>query len=283
MIIQSAIVRRKMQLIRNHLVIGLVALIFISPFVFLVSTALKSQTQMLLQPRAFFPLPLHFENFLTVLERYPVGRYFANTLNVVLFAIIGNVIVSTLAGYALSRIKFKGREFVFVLTLSCMFMPLFLLIIPRFVIFNRLGMIGTLLPLILPSAFGSPFCIFLVRQYLRGVPMDLSEAAYIDGCSEFRIYAQIMLPLMKPIVATVVIFTMQWRWNDFVEPLIYLTSEKLYTITMGIYQILGTGAEEVSTHLVMGFIILGIAPIIFVFVLAQRHFTQGISHTGLKG
>jgi ABC-type glycerol-3-phosphate transport system permease component len=283
MIMQSAIMRRKIQLTRNHVVIGVVAVIFISPFIFLVSTALKSQTQMLLQPRALFPLPLHFENFLTILESYPVGRYFANTLTVVLFAIIGNVIVSTLAGYALSRIRFKGREFIFVLTLSCMFMPLFLLIIPRFVIFNHLGMIGTLLPLILPSAFGSPFCIFLVRQYLRGVPMDLSEAAYIDGCSEFRIYAQIMLPLMKPIIATVVIFTMQWRWNDFVEPLIYLTSEKLYTITMGIYQILGTGAEEVSTHLVMGFIILGIAPIVVVFVLAQRHFTQGISHTGLKG
>lgn len=275
--------QRSLRRTRNHLIIGLVALVFVSPFVFLLSTALKSQTQMVLQPRAIFPLPLHFENFLTLLATYPVGRYFANTLTVVAFAIIGNVLVSTLAGYALSRIKFKGREVIFILTLSCMFMPLFLLIIPRFVIFNQLGMIGTLLPLILPSAFGSPFCIFLVRQYLRGLPMDLSEAAYIDGCGEFRIYAQIILPLMKPIIATVVIFTMQWRWNDFIEPLIYLTSEKLYTVTMGIYQILGTGAEEVSTHLVMGFIILGIAPIILVFTMAQRHFTEGISHTGLKG
>jgi multiple sugar transport system permease protein len=267
----------------NYFFIVFIAFLFFSPFLYLFSTALKNTTQLLIQPKAFFPLPLHFENFLVVLERYNVGRFFVNTLIVVVSCILGNVIVSSLAGYALARIQFWGRELVFLLTISCMFMPFFLLIIPRFVIFNKLGLIGTLFPLILPSAFGSPFSIFLVRQYLRGIPMDLSEAACIDGCGELRIFVQVIVPLMKPIISVLIIFTTQWRWNDFVEPLIYLTSERLYTITMGLYQVLGTGAEEVSTHYVMAFMILGITPVIGVFLLAQRQFTEGITHTGLKG
>ena len=168
------------------------------------------------------------------------------------------------------------------LTLSCMFMPLFLIIIPRFIVFRNLGMIGTLLPLIVPSALGSPFCIFLVRQYLRGIPMDLNEAARIDGCGELGIYARIIMPLCRPALATIVIFTTQWRWNDFIEPLIYLPNEKLFTITMGLYTVLGQSAEDITIHLVMAFLILSILPIVAIFVAAQKQFVEGVSHTGLK-
>jgi multiple sugar transport system permease protein len=261
----------------------IVSLIFLSPFIYLISTALKSVDQLLRQPRALFPLPLHPENFLTVIRQYPIQVYFKNTILVVIGSIIGNVAVSTLSGYALSRLVFKGREFLFTITLATMFMPIFLLVIPRFMIFQKLGVIGTLWPLILPSAFGSPFCIFLIRQYLRSIPMELSEAAKMDGCSELVIYSRIIMPLAKPVIATVVIFTTQWRWNDFIEPLIYLPSQKLYTITMGLYTVLGTSAEEINIHLVMSFLIIAILPILFVFLVAQKQFVEGTTSSGLKG
>ena len=270
-------------LIGKYAVIGVVCLIFFMPFVFLLSTALKDVNQLLNHPRAFFPLPLHFGNFAHVFQKYDLVKYFTNTFIVVLCCIAGNIIVSTLAGYALSRLFFRGRELLFMLTLSCMFMPLFLLIIPRFLIFQKLGMLNSLLPLIIPGALGSPFCIFLARQFMRGIPMDLSEAAKIDGCEEFDIYWRIILPLCTPIIITIVIFTTQWRWNDFIEPLIYLQNEKYYTVTMGLYTILGQSGEEISIHYVMSFLILSILPILAIFLIAQRYFVEGVTHSGLKG
>jgi len=266
-----------------YAVIIVICLVFFSPFIYMFSTALKDEEQLLNQPRAFFPLPLHFDNFIKVLKSYDVANYFKNTIIVVIFATAGNLLVSTMAGYALARLRFKGREAIFVITISCMFVPLFLIVIPRFLIFNKLGMIGTLLPLIVPPAFGSPFCIFLVRQFLRSIPIDLSDAARIDGCNEFRIYAQIILPLCKPAIATIIIFSIQWRWNEFIEPLIYLQSEKLYTVTMGLYQILGTSAEEITIHFVLSFLVISILPIIIVFFLAQKQFVEGVTLSGLKG
>jgi multiple sugar transport system permease protein len=275
--------RSRVSLGLAYSVVVVACLVFLAPFVYLVSTALKNEAQLLSQPRAFFPAPLHPMNFVTVFVKFNVVRYFANTIVVAVGSVAGNVIVSTMAGYALARMQYRGRELVFMLTLSCMFMPLFLIIIPRFIVFKELGMIGTLLPLIVPSALGSPFCIFLMRQYLRGIPMDLNEAARIDGCGELGIYARIIMPLCRPAVATIVIFTTQWRWNEFIEPLIYLPNEKLYTITMGLYTVLGQSAEDITIHLVMAFLILSIIPILAIFAAAQKQFVEGVSHTGLKG
>lgn len=267
----------------KYAAVFVVCAVFFMPFIYLVSTALKSVEQLLTQPRAFFPLPLHFENFAHVFQKYDITKYFVNTVTVVVCCIAGNVIVSTLAGYALSRLYFQGREVLFLLTLSCMFMPLFLLIIPRFLIFQKIGVLNSLLPLIIPGALGSPFCIFLTRQFMRGIPMDLSDAARIDGCHEFDIYRRIILPLCKPLIITIVIFTIQWRWNDFIEPLIYLQNEKFYTVTMGLYTIMGQSAEEISIHYVMTFLILSILPILITFMFAQRYFVEGVTHSGLKG
>jgi multiple sugar transport system permease protein len=267
----------------KYLMVSVVCLVFFMPFVYLISTALKDVTQLLQQPRVLFPRPFHFDNFVYIFNKYDVVRYFNNTIIVAFACVIGNVIVSTLAGYALSRLYFRGRELLFMLTLSCMFMPLFLIIIPRFLIFQKLGLLRSLFPLIIPGAMGSPFCIFLARQFLRGIPMDLSEAARIDGCREFDIYWRIIIPLCKPLIVTIIIFTIQWRWSDFIEPLIYLQNEKFYTVMMGLYVILGQSAEEVNIHNVMAFLILSILPILAIFMFAQRYFVEGIAHTGLKG
>jgi multiple sugar transport system permease protein len=266
----------------SYAVVGLVCLAFFLPFIFMISNSLKSAAQIMTRPRDLFALPLHPENFLTIFAKFNLPLYFLNTFVVVAGCIAGTVLTSTMAGYALARLNFRGRELVFMLTLSCMFMPLFLIIIPRFIIFKNAGILNSLLPLIVPSLFGSPFCIFLVRQFLRSIPMELSEAAVIDGCREWRIYRSIIMPLMTPIVATIVIFVTQWRWNEFIEPLIYTQSEKLFTITMGLYLVMGLGGEEVSLHLVMSFLIVSVLPIVAVFLAAQRYFIEGVSHTGLK-
>jgi len=271
------------QSVLKYALVILICAAFVAPFFYAISTSLKSQVQMMQQPRAFFPAPLHFENYLEVFNRYAVVRYFRNTLIVVGAVLLFNLLVSSFAGYALSRIQWKGREFLFLVTVSTMFMPLFLLLLPRFLIFKELGMLGTLLPLIIAPALGSPTSIFLMRQYYRSIPMDLSEAAMIDGCSEFGIYWRIILPLTKPALATIAIFTVRWRWNDFIQPLIYLQSEKLYTVTMGLYTIMGTSAEEINIHHVMAFVVMSIAPMILIFLVAQRHFVEGSTHTGLKG
>ncbi|MFO7731057.1 MAG: carbohydrate ABC transporter permease [Spirochaetia bacterium] len=271
------------QSVLKYALVILICAAFVAPFFYAISTSLKSQIQMMQQPRAFFPAPLHFENYIEVFNRYAVVRYFRNTLIVVGAVLVFNLLVSSFAGYALSRIQWKGREFLFLVTVSTMFMPLFLLLLPRFLIFKELGMLETLLPLIIAPALGSPTSIFLMRQYYRSIPMDLSEAAMIDGCTEFGIYWRIILPLTKPALATIAIFTVRWRWNDFIQPLIYLQSEKLYTVTMGLYTIMGTSAEEINIHHVMAFVIMSIAPMILIFLIAQRHFVEGSTHTGLKG
>jgi len=267
----------------HYSLIVLIALIFMSPLIWLISTSLKSEVQLLTQPRIFFPWPLHFENYLTVFQKYNLTTFLSNSLYVSVLSVVGNLIVSSLAGYALSRLYFRGREVVFILTLTCMFLPMFLIIIPRFLIFKQVGLLGTLMPLIIPAAMGSPFCIFLLRQYLRGIPKDLSEAAMIDGCTEFGIYFRIILPLTKPALIAIGIFSVQWRWNEFIEPLIYLQDESLYTMILGLYQIMGLGGEDVTTHLLMAAVVVTITPMILIFLVAQKYFIEGIATTGIKG
>lgn len=274
---------RRISTFFKYFVVVLVCTIFFAPFVYLISTALKDAQQVVRYPRQLFVRPFHFENFKTIFEMYPVLLYFKNTIVVVVFSMAGNLLVSSLTGYALARLEFRGRAILFNLTLACMFMPLFLIIIPRFLIFQKMHAIGTLLPLILPSAFGSPFCIYLMRQYLKGIPKELGEAARIDGCTEFMTFRKVIIPLARPVLTTIIIFTTQWRWNEFTEPLIYLNNERLYTITMGLYNVIGMAAEEINTHLVMTFVIVSITPVLVLFAVCQRSFVQGISTTGLKG
>lgn len=280
--ISSSRAKASVQRAATFALLILFGLAFFAPFVWQLSTSLKNPAQLLAKPRAFFPLPLHFENYLIIFRMFSVLRFLRNTAIVVAACVLLNLAVSSLAGYALARLRFRGRATVFLLTISCMFMPTFLTIIPRFILFIRLGVIETLLPLIIPS-LGSPFCIFLLRQFFRMIPEELSQAARLDGCGEFLIYSRIILPLSRSAMVTVIIFTVQWRWNEFLEPLIYLRNEKLYTITLGLYQVMGMGAEETTTHLVMATLGVSLAPIILLFILAQRYFVEGMTHTGLKG
>jgi len=263
-------------------VLTLLSLSFAFPLVWLLSTALKNGAQIYSKPTAFFPLPLHWSNFADVFRQYGMLRYVKNTLIIVAASTAGNISASSMAAYALARLRFRGREAIFFATLSCMFIPGFLLIVPRFVIFKNIGLIGTLLPVILPPALGTPFSVFMLRQFFRAIPPELSEAARIDGCNEYRICFQIIAPLAKPAFITLVIFNTQWRWNEFLAPLIYLTDERLHTITLGLYKIMGLDAEEPTTHMVMAAVALSIVPIVVMFLIFQRYFVEGLSHVGMK-
>lgn len=266
----------------HYLILVLLSLSFAFPLIWLLSTALKNGAQIYSKPTAFFPFPLHWINFVTVFKEYGMLRYVKNTVIIVVASTIGNITAGSMAAYALARLRFRGREVVFFATLSCMFIPGFLLIVPRFVIFKNIGLIGTLLPVILPPALGTPFSVFMLRQFFRSIPAELSEAARIDGCNEYRICFQIISPLAKPAFITLVIFNTQWRWNEFLAPLIYLTDERLHTITLGLYKIMGLDAEEPTTHMVMAAVTLSILPIVAVFLIFQRYFVEGLSHVGMK-
>jgi multiple sugar transport system permease protein len=208
--------------------------------------------------------------------------YLSNTLLVAVLAVLGTVLSSALVAYGLSRIKWKGRDTLFTITLSTMMVPFPVLMIPLYALFRNLGWIGTLLPLWVPAYFGSAFNIFLLRQFFLTIPQELSEAACIDGCSEFGIFWRIVLPLSRPALAVVALFTFLFSWNDFLGPLIFLNEPDTFTMALGLqqYQSQSGGSEW---HLLMGASVLLILPIIVLFFLAQRTFIQGIATTGIKG
>lgn len=208
--------------------------------------------------------------------------YLSNTLLVAVLGVVGTVLSSALVAYGLSRIRWRGREALFAVTLSTMMVPFPVLMIPLYALFRNLGWIGSLMPLWVPAYFGSAFNIFLLRQFFLTIPVELSEAARIDGCSEFGTFWRIILPLSRPALAVVALFTFLGIWNDFLGPLIFLNEPDTFTMALGLqqYQSQHGGSEW---HLLMGASVLLVLPIILLFFFAQRTFIQGIATTGIKG
>lgn len=217
--------------------------------------------------------PEHTVTFLT---------YLANSLVVAVLGMIGTLVSSSLVAYGLSRIQWRGRGLLFSLILATMMVPFPVLMVPLYGVFRSLGWIGTLMPLWVPAWFGSAFNIFLLRQFFLTIPQELTDAARIDGCSEFGIFWRIMLPLVKPALAVVALFHFLYAWNDFLAPLIFLTEPETFTMALGLqqYQSQHGGSEW---HLLMAASVLLVLPIVLLFFLAQKTFIQGISTTGVKG
>lgn len=268
-----------------------IAVILTIPFIWAVSTSLKGPGSIYVYPPKLISVPVHWQNYLEVWRRVPFAKFFQNTFVVVGIGTIGQMACVSLVAYGFSRLKFPGREILFLLALSVMMIPAEMLLIPRFLIFKYLGWIDTLKPLIVPSFFGSgiggAFSIFLLRQFFLTIPRDLDDAAKIDGCNSFRIFWQIMLPLCKPVLASIGIFSFIWNWNEFLTPLIYLQSTEKFTLSVGLtfFQISST---EVSTalpmeNLLMAGAILTTVPCIIVFLWLQKYFIRGIVLSGIKG
>jgi multiple sugar transport system permease protein len=216
---------------------------------------------------------------------FPFGRYLFNTTVITVSVVLLTVLSSSLVAYGFSRMRFRGRDTLFAVCLATMMLPGQVTMIPLYAAFARLGWIDTWYPLIVPALFGSPFYIFLFRQFFLTIPREYDEAALLDGAGRFRIYWSIILPLARPALATVALFCFIGSWNDFFNPLIYINSPANATLTLGLHmlktQIVGTGS--VQWHILMAASLLVMVPNVVVFFLAQKHFIKGLQMGGLRG
>jgi len=253
---------------------------FIGPFFWLISTSLKLESAMFQLPPQWIPNPATLKHYALAFTDFPALHYTRNTLVVVVFSTLGTLISCSMAGYAFSRLIWPDRTLVFSLLMATMMIPGQVTMIPIYILFTKLGWIDTFLPLVVPAFFGNAFFIFLLRQFFLTVPEDLIEAARLDGAGEGRVFLQIMLPLCKPALLTVLIFTVLRSWNDFMGPLIYLTSEKNRTLALGLAHLHGVQGTEWG--LLMAASMLMVLPALLLFFFCQRFFIEGIALTGTK-
>ena len=265
-----------------HILLLSIGIFMLVPFAWLISTSLKAPGREFVFPPQWIPDPVVWSNYPKALTTQPFHLYFLNTLTVGILATLGTVLTGSLVAYAFARLRFPGRDFLFIIVLATMMLPNVILIIPTFVLFRYLGWIDTLLPLIVPWWFGGhPFYIFLFRQFFLTLPVELEEAARIDGASSFRIWWQMVLPLSKPVIAAVSLLCFIARWNDFLEPLIYINSINKRTLALALQVFKGMYSAE--PNLMMAAAATMIVPILILFFLAQRYFVGGIATSGLSG
>lgn len=256
------------------------SVVFLYPLLWMASSSVRSLEEIAKSGLNLVPQVWHFDNYTTVFNSFPFWLYLKNSLLTTIIPIISTTLVSSLVAFAFARIRVPGRNILFMLVLATMFLPGEVTIIPNFILFKNLGMINTLYPLILPSFFGSPFFIFLLRQFYAGLPKSLEEAAIIEGANMFQIWWKIFLPLSKPALTAVGVLIFMGRWNDFFGPLIYVNSDRWKTLPIGLAGF--QNQYSVQTNLLMAATILMILPCIFLFFFSQRAFIQGITFTGSK-
>jgi multiple sugar transport system permease protein len=265
-----------------HVVLGLGALIMLIPFIWMVSTSFKTIDQVFTFPPNWIPNPFIWDNYPRAFTSVPFGRWFLNSLQIAVLVTIGQLFTCSLAGFTFARMRFPGRDPLFLVYLGTMMIPAHVTIIPIFVTMNWLKLVDTPWSLILPgltSAWGT----FLFRQYFLTLPSELEDAAKIDGCGFFRIYGQISLPLAKPVLATLAVFTFMASWNDFLGPLIFLQSKDQKTLTIGLLQFRAEFQGLANWPVMMAGIVISTLPILIAFVIGQKYFVRGLALTGIKG
>ncbi len=271
--------------------LALMSILFIVPFLWMISTSLKDAR--LAGDGKWIPDRIVWENYTEAFSFNDLwGQWWLNTIIITVVNVVGGVISTALVAYAFARLRWPGRDLVFSLVLATMMLPGIVILIPQYILFAKLPAFGfqgsdnwvnTFLPLTIPAFTGSAFYIFLLRQFMRGIPMELSEAAKIDGANELRIWGQIVLPLTKPALAAIAIFTFQNAWEDFMGPLLYLQSERLYTLQLGLRQFEFAAGGSVNWAWLMAGSLVIMLPVLVVFVLFQRFFIEGVTLTGMGG
>ncbi len=267
-----------------HLALLLAAVFYVGPLLWMVDTSLKGEHQAMAMPPVWVPHPVRIHKTYYKVVHSPafdLTLYARNTLIIAILAAAGSVLSSSLVAYSLAKIRWHGRGVLLSVMLASMMIPFPVLMIPLFCVFRNLGWIGTSLPLWAPAFFGVPFFIFLLRQFYLTIPRELSEAAFLDGCSHFGIWWRIMLPLTRPALAVVALFAFVASWNNFLGPLVYLTHQSTFTLSVAL-QFYQSRSGGTSYNLLMAASTLVILPIVVLFFLAQRTFVRGIATTGLK-
>lgn len=272
------------RMVLTYLILGAGALVFLVPFFWMIGTSLKEQSEVYSLPPTFIPKTFRWQNFPDGWNHpdtmFPLWT--ANTLLITIGVMFGVLITASLCAYGFARLNFPGRDFWFMLVLASIMLPGPVTLIPLFVGYQRIGWLNTFKPLIIPAWFGGgAFNIFLLRQFFKGIPIELEEAAIMDGASRFRIWWQIFLPLSKPALATIAVFTFQSVWNDFYGPLIFLSTNTKFTLAIGINQFKGLYNTQVPLMMAMSFIM--VIPMIIVFFFAQKLMIRGVVLSGIKG
>lgn len=267
-----------------YVVLTVGGVLMMMPFFWLVSSSLKRPETIYVYPPQWIPKPVYWSNYIEVFSKAPVLLYAKNTLTIAGLATLGQVLTASLAGYGFARLRFRGRDLAFSAILSTMMLPGAVTMIPVYVMFTKLKWVNTLYPLIVPSWFGGgAFSIFLLRQFFRTIPMELEEAALLDGASRLRIYWSIILPLARPALVVVAIFGFLGHWNDFMGPLIYLTHRKTWTLALGVSALKQFEGGRDWTHYCLALSAMMVMPVVVIYFVAQRAFIQGIVLTGMKG
>lgn len=272
----------KQKNIATYLALILISISFVLPFIWMVRSSLMSLGQIFILPPEWIPKPFQWNNYVKALTILPFALFFRNTVIILVLGMFGTIATSTLCAYSFSRLHWRGRDFWFKVVLTSMMLPGAVTLIPTFLGWKALGLFGTYAPLIIPAYFGGgAFNIFLLRQFYLTIPFELDEAAFVDGAGYFKIFTNIILPLSRSAVIVVAIFSFMYYWNDFFGPLIYLTSEKRYTLALGLQMF--QGSYNARWELLMAASTAVITPAVIVFLLGQKYFLEGISMTGLKG
>ena len=265
----------------THTALLALSIVFLIPLYWLVISSLKTDAQLQAWPPVWFPRPITFEHYEKGLSFINFPRMLGNTLFVSVVSVIGTVISCSLVAYGLTAMRWKGRDLLFYTLLATMMLPGQVTMVPLFVLFAKMGWVDTFAPLTVPHFFGGAFAIFLMRQFFLTIPRDLSDAARIDGCGPWGVYARIVMPLSKPVVATVALFTFLGSWNDYMGPLIYLADPKNFTLSLGLAMF---NSQYGSFHgQLMAVTTVMTVPILVLFFLAQRTFIQGMTSSGIKG
>jgi multiple sugar transport system permease protein len=278
-------VQRRIRFISKKLIprilLVIMCCLFLLPYYWMIVTSLKSVLELRALPPTVFPHEFHFENYVEALQYIPFFKFMRNSLILAACCIVGATISNSLVAYGFSRIQWPFREPLFYVVIATMFIPFPVILVALFDIFAKLKMVNTFFPLIIPSFVGSALYIFMIRQFLFSIPKEISDAGFIDGANEFQIFWRLIVPLMKPAVAVVAIFTALASWNDFMGPLIYIQNEELYPLSIGL-QFFRT-QHEVQYSMLMAASTLVALPVVVIFLCFQRFFVEGITIGAVKG
>ncbi len=264
-----------------YVVLILGSLVMIAPFLYALGTSFKIPGKEFAYPPEWIPNPVTLNNYREAFTTLPFHIFFANTVKITTIVTACRVFTASMAAYALSKLRFKGRDFIMVFIISTMMLPHVVILIPQYLLMFGFGWVNTHLPLIIPPSLFFAYGIFLLRQFFLTVPDELQDSARIDGCSAFRVYLSIMLPLIKPALATMTVISFMWTWNAFMDPLIYINTKKKMTVQLGLGIFVGQYGTE--WRQLMAASVASIVPILLLFFVLQRYYVQGIALTGLKG
>lgn len=275
--------RLKAQL--NHLVIILLGIVMFYPVIWLISASFKNNIEIVNQSFRIIPQDFILTNYATGWKGFggiSFGRFFGNSLYVSILATLGTTITSALVAYGFSRVQFRGRKILFTCMIITMMLPNQVILIPQYIIFQKIHWLNTYLPLVVPAFFASAFFVFMIMQFIQGLPVELDEAATIDGCNKFTIFFRIILPLIWPALVTTIIIQFYWKWDEFLGPLLYLSRPEKYTVSIALKSFVdSTSSTDYGALFAMS--TLSLIPVFLLFLFFNNYLVEGISTTGLKG